>query len=552
MLGNGCRNSLLKFSLAAGLLLWPTIGRAQQVAPNSSQSTPSSSTPGDPTVLVQSLTDSLRDLQSQVQALSAELRQLRDQQKDAATEATALRTQLSQMSQILARESQQPVPTSPASPYSRSQPLQETPPPAAYNDTNPAQQTTTETRLARLEESQEVTAANVRELSQTKVESGSKYRLRLSGIVLLNMFENRGTVDNLDVPEVALPSKPTDSGVAFGGTLRQSQIGLDAFGPDVAGAHTSASVSLDFAGGFVASQDGVTKPLVRLRTGFIRMDWTNTSIVAGQDSLFFVPLAPSSLASLAVPALAYAGDLWSWTPQIRIEHRIPLTDGSHLLLQGGILDSLSGDVASAGYERYPTWGERSGQPAYAARMAWDHPAFADQDLTLGVGGYYGRQDWGFSRGVDSWAGTIDVNLPLGKFFDLSAAFYRGRALGGLGGGIGQSVVFSGSFTTSATTVQGLNSAGGWAQLKFKPRANFEVNGALGEDNPFASQLRSFPGTPSYYGNLLARNLSPLVNFIYQPRSDVLVSAEYRHLQTFLVNANSQNANLVNLSLGYTF
>jgi hypothetical protein len=550
MLGNGCRKTLLKLSLAAGALLLPALGWAQQVAPNVTQS---GSAPGDSTALVQSLADSLRDLQSQVQALNSQLHELRDEQKDAAAEAIALRSQLSQMRQTLARESQQPPPTSPVSPYSRSQALPITPASAAEPEPSPAEQATTDSRLARLEESQEVTAANVRELSQTKVESGSKYRLRLSGIVLLNMFENRGTVDNLDVPEVALPPGPTASSGAFGGTLRQSQIGLDAFGPDIAGAHTSASVSLDFAGGFVASQNGVTKPLVRLRTGFVRMDWTNTSIIAGQDSLFFVPLTPSSLASLAVPALAYAGNLWSWTPQIRIEHRIPITDASHLLLQGGILDSLSGDVASAGYERYPTWGERSGQPAYAARVAWDHPAFGgDQDFTLGVAGYYGRQDWGFDRTVDSWAGTVDVNLPLGKLFDLSAAFYRGRALGGLGGGIGQSVVFNGSFTSAGTTVQGLDSAGGWAQLKFKPRANFEINGALGEDNPFASELRRFPGTPAYYGNLLERNLSPFVNFIYQPRSDVLVSAEYRHLQTFLVNSNSQNANLVNLSLGYTF
>ena len=101
-------------------------------------------------------------------------------------------------------------------------------------------------------------------------------------------------------------------------------------------------------------------------------------------------------------------------------------------------------------------------------------------------------------------------------------------------------------------MRGLQSAGGWAQLKFKPRANFEINGAFGEDNPFCSELKRFPGTPSYYGNLLSRNLSPLVNFIYQPRSDVLLSAEYRYLQTFLLNGGSQNANLVNLSLGYTF
>jgi hypothetical protein len=306
--------------------------------------------------------------------------------------------------------------------------------------------------------------------------------------------------------------------------VRQSQISLDGFGPDIAGAHTSANVTVDFAGGFVAAQNGAAKPLLRLRTGTFRMDWTNTSIVAGQDSLFFVPLTPSSLASLAVPALAYSGDLWGWTPQIRIEHRIPLADNAHLLLQAGILDSLSGDAAMPGYERYPMWGEQSGQPAYAGRVAWSHPA-SGQDLTVGFGGYYARQDWGFGRNIDSWAG--------------------------IGGGIGQSILANGPFDSPATIVRGLDSAGGWAQLKFKPRANFEVNGALGEDNPYAGQLKSFPASPSYYGILLSRNLSPLVNFIYQPRSDVFFSAEYRYVHTFLLS-DSQIANLLSLSVGYTF
>jgi len=66
------------------------------------------------------------------------------------------------------------------------------------------------------------------------VESGSKYRVRLSGIVLLNMFENRGTVDSADTPEIALEPNPLDSAGTFGGTLRQSQIGIQAFGPDIA------------------------------------------------------------------------------------------------------------------------------------------------------------------------------------------------------------------------------------------------------------------------------------------------------------------------------
>src|SRR6185437_9122661 len=146
----------------------------------------------------------------------------------------------------------------------------------------------------------------------TKVEAASKYRVRLSGIALLSVFDNRGTVDDQEVPEIASPRQPFDSPGTFGASLRQSQVGIEAFGPDFAGAHTSASLKFDFAGGFPNTPNGISMGLVRLRTGTIRLDWATTSVIAGQDGLFFAPLEPTSLASLAVPPLSYAGNLWGW------------------------------------------------------------------------------------------------------------------------------------------------------------------------------------------------------------------------------------------------
>lgn len=94
--------------------------------------------------------------------------------------------------------------------------------------------------------------------------------------------------------------------------------------------------------------------------------------------------------------------------------------------------------------------------------------------------------------------------------------------------------------------------GGWMQLKYKPTAKFEVNAAVGDDNPFAGELRRYPGTQYYYGYSIARNLSPFVNFIYQVRSDVLFSAEYRRLQTYPLDSGLNSANQVGISLGYIF
>jgi hypothetical protein len=404
--------------------------------------------------------------------------------------------------------------------------------------------------VAKLEDNQQLTDVRIAEQNQTKVESGSKYRVRLSGIALINVFGTAGTVDNLDYPQRAVHRDPLQSSSAFGATLRQSQIELSAFGPDIAGAHTSANMKFDFAGGFANLPNGVTMGIARLRTGTLRLDWARTSIVAGQDNLFFAPLSPTSLASLAIPLMGYAGKLWSWTPQVRVEHQMAVTESNTFLFQAGILDSLTGDVPQPGY-RYPTAGEQSGQPAFVSRFALRHRALG-RDFTVGVGGYYARQDWGLGRHVNSWAGTADLNLPIASWMAVSGEFYRGSAVGSLGGGIGQSIVLSGNLVDSTTEVRGLDSMGGWLQMKIRAKPNFELNAALGGDNPYSAELRRYPATAGYYGALQSRNLNYFFNFVYSVRSDVLFSIEYRRLQSYALDSKRDTASHITMSMGYLF
>src|SRR5208283_4253738 len=146
----------------------------------------------------------------------------------------------------------------------------------------------------KLEESSTLLNEKVDEQYQTKVEAASKYRARLSGIVLMNAFRNHGTSDNFDYPDFAQAASGLPQS-GFGATLRQPEIGLEIFGPSLAGAKTSANVHLDFAGGFRAAPNGVDFGIVRLKTASLRFDWEHTSVVAGQDSLFISPLSPTSL-----------------------------------------------------------------------------------------------------------------------------------------------------------------------------------------------------------------------------------------------------------------
>src|SRR5205823_11596275 len=209
----------------------------------------------------------LQQLQSQIQQLHEQVSDLKVQQQSAKAESEQLRKALdTAMSQLSAMNAK------PESTDANQKAAESTSAPTGLQD-----------RIERLEENQQLADSKIAEQSQTKVESGSKYRLRLSGIALFNMFDNRGAVDNSDFPQLAVARGILATNSAFGGTFRQSQTTIQACGPTIAGARTSAEVDLDFAGGFPQVPNGASFGLMRLRTGTVRFEWPQTTLVAGQD-----------------------------------------------------------------------------------------------------------------------------------------------------------------------------------------------------------------------------------------------------------------------------
>lgn len=490
------------------------------------------------------MTDAIGELQKQVRELREAVAEVRSEAAQYRAETQALRRELDATRNQLALSSVPPVQTPelpPATQSAETEPVSSSKPSASLED-----------RVAALEDNSQLLSAKVDDQQQTKVSSASKYHMRLSGIVLMNLFSNRGLTDNQDIPTWAIPTfGPNSPDGDFGATLRQSEIGLEVFGPRVAGARTTGNLQFDFAGGFPSAVDGVNLGLVRLRIGTMRLDWNRTSVVVGQDGVFFSPLTPTSFASLAIPAFSYAGNLWGWIPQARIEHRFDLPGDQSIMLQGGILDNVSGEPPPYPVNRVPQAGERSGQPAFATRVSWTRQLFG-QPLTLGVGAYYSRQDWGGERYNDGFAGTADWQMPLTSRLILSGEFFRGRGLGGLGGGVGRSVIFSTDPSDPTARLRALNSIGGWSQLKLRATAKLEFNGAFGVDNPFAADLRVFPNGQSYNPGSLSQNRSALINFIYRPRSNLLFSSEFRHLKTYQIWGTDATAEQINLMMGILF
>ena len=404
-----------------------------------------------------------------------------------------------------------------------------------------------------LQEEQQTIEAQVKVHDQIKVESSSKYPLQVTGLLLFNSFINRGIVDNIDLPEAALSSQNNTTGNgSAGATMRQTILGLQGYGPRIAGARTSADVNLDFFAGLAYTGYGTSAGTVRMRTASINLDWTNDSLQAGFVAPLISPLSPTSYAMVAEPALAGAGNLWTWAPQVRYAHQFPLQSGRRVQVEFGLWDPPTAGYSTNGLFRAPSPGEASKQPGYESRVSYgtftgEHP------LQIGFGGYYSRQSYPGNQRVDTWAATTDFRVPLGARFEVSGEGYRGRGLGGLGGGVYKDVLFGIYAPTGLNTWRGLNAVGGWTQAKVRFTQTLEANASIGLDNGYADDFHEFIFPPTVSATQLrARNKMVFGNLIFRPKTYLILSPEYRRIWTWPIYGTVNTADIFTLSAGYQF
>jgi len=163
------------------------------------------------------------------------------------------------------------------------------------------------------------------------------------GFVLLNLFSKcAGTRwTNADIPSIAYGRPPAPRAEASAG-LCGSHNRLEVFGPQVRAHELQPIGSLTSRGIFrrrrrrecrtVAAADGTCAWIGRtLRLSRDRMRYSSRRFRRR-------PFPRSQSRIFVLQAIC-----WSWVPQVRGSHRFTLGEDSNLLVQGGILDSLSGE-----------------------------------------------------------------------------------------------------------------------------------------------------------------------------------------------------------------
>jgi hypothetical protein len=369
--------------------------------------------------------------------------------------------------------------------------------------------------------SPEIIQGQLAELAQTKVESTTRFPLKIFGTIHAHAFSNSATANWLENPNlVGVPV--TDPGT-FSMALRQTRIGFTADGPTLGSVRTSGVVAFDFFGGVPGFQTGQVMGLPRLLVAYARFQGERAAAEIGQDHMVLAPRDPTSLSAFSFPLLFRSGNLYLRTPQARLEYAMaPL-----LRISGGIAAPIGGDLPGEDYRFVPPplGGERSRRPAFQARAELGSAdAEATHRAAIGVSGHFGweRRLAGL---VESRAMAVDFGARFGPIGVAGEAF-AGENIDAFGGALG----------LDAPAV------GGWAEVQLIPSSRVSFNLGAGLDDIDDTDV------------IVARrrNRSAYGNVIFSLTPEVQASFEYRWVGTLPLTAAERRNHHFDWVLTYKF
>jgi hypothetical protein len=489
------------------------------------------------------------------ESLSEQIQKLTESMARTQTQLEQSQHQLDEMRQELAALQRQMAQTG----LAVTPPTSASPPTASSSSLPQATSPATSAAIDDLRERQTMQESQIATHEQTKVESESKYPVKITGLLLLNGFVNTRQVDMPATPTVAI-SGPGSTGAS----VQQTVLGFDAQGPHLFGATSYADLRVDFYGSSGSAGSSVVYTgyyntnagILRLRTAHAGLQWQHTNAYFSLDRPIFSPDAPTSLTAIAEPALAWSGNLWTWNPQVGVTRDVGFAGSRNIRLQGALIDvgdaplsPVSNSAATTVIP--PTSAEQSRWPGEEARIAL-LGSNLEEGNHVGIGGYFAPHRSPAGTRFNAWASTFDTRLLLPGRLQFTGSFYRGAALGGLGGGAYKDFGYRIDTDSAGYYFRPFDDVGGWSQLKEKISERVEFNAAFGLDNVFARELRPYAASGGTTYQNLARNRTYTGNVIYSPSAYLLFSLEYRHLESSPVTGISAGSNIIGVGAGYKF
>ena len=364
---------------------------------------------------------------------------------------------------------------------------------------------------------------------------GEGNKIRLYGFLRLDLDFDSQRPNNSQTPLFITSPDPIAGGAekgVFSMHPRLTRFGVDYAGPRIeklGNAKLSGKLETDFENGGSESRQ-----IIRIRHAFLRLDWKDFSILAGQTWDVVSPLFPT----VNNDTLQWnAGNVGDRRPQFRAAYE-PKTGRGKLSLIGGIgltgaIDAL--DLDNNGFRD----GEESALPNVQGRIGYSYPIGKDRSASFGLSGFYGFLET--SRVIagrtdfHSQLINVDFTVPLASRFALRGEGWWGRNMSDVRGGAGQGI--------NVATGREIRGRGGWSEANIKVSRYLSINPGFSTDDPVDRDLPN-GGRTRNRAFYLANRITPGGNF--------LMGADYLRWLTNYKGLRRGVDNRVNLFFQYSF
>lgn len=290
-------------------------------------------------------------------------------------------------------------------------------------------------------------------------------------------------------------------------TANQSRFGMNITKGDISG-----KVEIDFYGvGSAENKGGVL-----LRKAYTEAKFDKFTIRAGQDSDIISPLVPSTV---NYPVAWWAGNIGYRRPMVKVFGNRNLFSWNV-----GLARNIEGDIGDDGIND----GIAGVIPEFQGRLA----ATLMDNYTFGISGHFAQMDDTNLGKYESWSGNVDLNLVITPTITISGEAFVGSNIARMLGGI-----------ANASTVDGIETQGGWVNIKIKPNKDLSLSAGISMDDPCDCDLEN---------GMRSKNTMIFANFYKDILQGFLVGLEVSNWTTEYKNMDTANAFRGQIAFLYNF
>ena len=290
-----------------------------------------------------------------------------------------------------------------------------------------------------------------------------------------------------------------DDDQQFNMTANQTRFGVKLNNKQYDNVSVNGQLEFDLYAAVTDATIAENKAMLQLRHAYFSVTSGNWQLVAGQTWDLLSPLNP---ATLNYPVLWGCGNIGYRRPQVTLKYNLQPGENTNVTVASGFFRTIGSDLtpsfslATGETKDVSDDGTDAAIPSVQGLLDINHKFESGASFRVGVSGLWGQMksetSLGNSENYESWAVNGHLMLSLSQNLGLSGEAYTGSNLGSYMGGV-----------INASTIDGVNSIGGWGALWFKPVSKVKLSAGYGLDNPDDEDLNFNQRTKNQciYGNL---------------------------------------------------